>query len=329
MASIDKTPSGSYRARIKSGGRVVATKTFRTRKDAKAWAARIEGDRERMAALGNPEGARSFKSVAEAVMAAPCKDVSRDLRIRWWIARLGEKAIGRLEAADLRPHLTEYARTHAPASVNRLKATVSSVFRHAHREGWINVNPARQLPHYTEDNQRVRWLTEDERTRLLAAVDASPWPRLGLLVRFLSGTGCRLGEAMGLRWCDVDLVDRTAHLETTKNGSPRLLTLPPALVAELKKYRAIGVGRVFGRDDVPGEPFHFRKHWDRARREAGLDDLRLHDLRHDAASRLARAGATLLEIGEVLGHRSTQTTKRYAHLSTEHKRALTDRVLGV
>jgi len=150
-------------------------------------------------------------------------------------------------------------------------------------------------------------------------------------VRLLLGTGCRLGEAMALRWCDVDLAERTAYLERTKNGSARMLTLPAPLVAELKKHRAIGVGLVFGADPKPGQqqrPFTFRKHWNKARIEAGLPDLRLHDLRHDAASQLAMAGATLLEIGEVLGHKSQQTTKRYSHLSVEHLRALTDRVLG-
>jgi integrase len=176
----------------------------------------------------------------------------------------------------------------------------------------------------------VRWLEPDERERLLAACDAAEWPRLGLLVRFLLGTGCRLGEALALRWSDLDLRARTARLERTKNGEARILTLPPALVAALKPHRAVGTGLVFGAKPKPGQeqrPFTFRKHWNKARIEAGMPDLRLHDLRHDAATRLAHAGATLLEIGEVLGHKSTQTTRRYAHLSMRHKQALTDRAL--
>jgi len=321
----------SYRAIVKHNGRVVASKTFKLKKDAKAWATRLEADRERMAALGSPDGARLFKDVAEDLKKTPARDVSRDLRIDWWVARVGEQAIGRIEVADLRPLLDDYAKDHAPATTNRLRAACSSVFRYAHKQGWITANPARQLAHRTEDNKRVRWLEPDERMRLLHACDVSGWPRLGLLVRFLLGTGCRLGEAMALRWCDVDLAERTAYLEHTKNGSARVLTLPAPVVAELKKHRAIGVGLVFGADPKPGQeqrPFTFRKHWNKARIEAGMPDLRLHDLRHDAASQLAMAGATLLEIGEVLGHRSEQTTKRYSHLSTEHKRALTDRVLG-
>jgi integrase len=321
----------SYRAIVKYSGRIVGSKTFRLRKDAKAWATRLESDRQHMAALGSPDGARLFKDVAAEVKRTPSRDKNRAFRIDWWTARIGGKAIGRIEVADLRPPLDDYAKDHAPATTNRLRAACSSVFRYAHKQGWITANPARQLAHRTEDNKRVRWLEPDERTRLLRACDVSGWPRLGLLVRLLLGTGCRLGEAMALRWCDVDLAERTAYLERTKNGSARMLTLPAPLVAELKKHRAIGVGLVFGADPKPGQqqrPFTFRKHWNKARIEAGLPDLRLHDLRHDAASQLAMAGATLLEIGEVLGHKSQQTTKRYSHLSVEHLRALTDRVLG-
>ena len=332
MATIRKVPlkSGgvSYRAIIKSGGRQVASKNFSRRRDAAQWAARIEGDRERMAALGNPDGARTFGSVAALVISSPAKDLSRDLRIRWWVKRIGGEAIGRIETAELRRNLAEYAKDHAPASTNRLKAAASSVFRYAQREGWVTANPAHQLPHQTEPRGRVRWLEPEERRRLLAACDASGWPRLGLLARYLLGTGCRLGEALSTRWCDVDLHERHVFLPDTKNGCARVLTLPEPLVAELKKHRRIGVGLVFGRDDAPGEPFHFRKHWNAARAAADLPDLRLHDLRHDVASQLAMAGATLHEVAEVLGHKSVQTTKRYAHLSTAHKQALTDRVLG-
>jgi len=323
-----KSGSTSYRAIIKAGGKQVASKCFARRNDAVAWARRLEADRERMTALGQPGGSKLFREVAAMVLAIPAKDVSRELRVRWWVDRIGAKAIGRIETADLRQHLDAYAADHAPASVNRLRAAVSAVFRHAVREGWLTGNPAKGLAHRTEPKGIVRWLEPDERTRLLAACDASPWPKLGLLVRFLLGTGARLGEAMALRWCDLDLIQRRAYLAVTKNGDARVLVMPETLVAALRQHRAIGAALVFGREDDPSKPFHFRKHWNAARTAAGMPDLRLHDCRHDVASQLVMNGATLHEVGQVLGHRSVQTSARYAHLSIGHKQALVDRVLG-
>jgi integrase len=325
MAHIKKVPlktgGWSYRAIVREGSRQVLSKNFRRRADAKAWLATVTRDRERMEALGNPDGARSFRAVAEDMLKTPARDRHRGPRTAWWVERIGSIAIGRLTLQDLRPHLDAFAKDHGAGTVNRLRAALSSVFRHAIRQGWLAANPAKGLAHRPEPRGIVRWLEPEERARLLEACDASDWPKLGLLVRFLLATGCRLGEAQALRWTDIAWTSRTASLETTKNGDRRVLTLPPKLIAELRKHRAVGAGLVF-------DGFHFRKHWTRAREQAGLAGLRLHDLRHDAASQLAMSGATLHQIGEVLGHRSPVTSRRYAHLSTDHKQELTDRVLG-
>lgn len=255
------------------------------------------------------------------------RDTARDRRVNWWVERIGGLPLGRIEAPILREHLDAYAATHAPASANRLKAAVSSVFRHAQREGWWTGNPACQLAHRTEDNEVVRWLSDDERDRLLAACAASSWPKLKALVLVLLGTGCRLGEALGLRWCGIDWHARTALLPVTKNGEPRVLSFPEPVLAELKRHRQIGNALVFAGDN-PERPFTHRKPWVRALREAGIENLRVHDLRHTAASWLVMSGASLHEAASVLGHKSVATTRRYAHLSTAHKQALTDRVLG-
>ena len=87
-------------------------------------------------------------------------------------------------------------------------------------------------------------------------------------------------------------------------------------------------GLVFASRRKPGNPFVETKVWLRALQRSGVGDFRFHDLRHTAASYLAMEGATLLEIADVLGHESLQTTKRYAHLGVHHKRELTDRVFG-
>jgi integrase len=333
MACITKirTKAGAvrFRAIIKRNGRQVASKNFQTKTPAVAWARRLEADAELMSALGMPEGTRTFAEVAAALVKATPerRDTTRQARIDWWTAKVGAKPIGRIQLADLRPHLDEYAKTHKPATVNRLKAAASSVFRHAVQQGWLTRNPAAALAHRTENNARTRWLSDDERKALLTACEASSWPKLKALVLVLLGTGCRLGEALSLSWGAIDFAARTAHLPRTKNGSARVLSFPEPVIAELKTHRGVGTALVFAGDE-PEKVHPFRTHWHKALAAAGIAHCRLHDLRHSAASYLALSGASLLEIGEVLGHRSLQTTKRYAHLSTAHKQALTDRVLG-
>jgi integrase len=140
-------------------------------------------------------------------------------------------------------------------------------------------------------------------------------------------TGARQGELLALRWEDIDFNKRTATLQETKNSETRLLTLPTPSITELMKFRATK-GLVFpGKND--SNSYNFRKPWRKALAEAKVTNFRFHDLRHSAASYLVMSGATLHQTAEVLGHKSIETTRRcYAHLSTEHKKELTDRVLG-
>ncbi len=117
----------------------------------------------------------------------------------------------------------------------------------------------------------------------------------------------------------------------TKNGEPRVLPLTEELLAELMRFKGEGDQEdifVFASERQPEQPYDFRKHWVKARETAKLTDFRFHDLRHTAASLLAMRGATLLQIADVLGHKDTVVTKRYAHLCVDHKQQLIDQVMG-
>ena len=170
-------------------------------------------------------------------------------------------------------------------------------------------------------------MSEEERTNLLKSCRASSWGKLYLLVLLALTTGVRQGELLGLHWDEIDFQKRTATLPT-KNGQRRILTIPKSTMSELQCLREVGARLIFPSPTKWREPFEFCKPWLKAVTLAGIENFRFHDLRHCAASYLVMAGATLHETAEVLGHRSTQTTRRYAHLSIEHKQLLTDRVLG-
>ncbi|MEM8933646.1 MAG: site-specific integrase, partial [Acidobacteriota bacterium] len=146
--------------------------------------------------------------------------------------------------------------------------------------------------------------------RLLDAVRGVE--HLELLVVLAVSTGARRGELLSLRWPDIDLGRRQAIVQHSKNGDRRVLPLHGRALDLLCRHgqvRPIDDDRLF---PIAGFP---RSAWERARRAAGLNDLRFHDLRHTAASHLAMHGATLVELAEILGHRSLQMVRRYAHLT--------------
>jgi integrase len=350
MATIRKTSSGRFRAILRDrDGRHLESKTFTLKGDAREWAKRMEADKERMIALGTAGARLTLADIIDVYQRDwDGRDQSRGGRCAWWTAKFGKRRLVDITPIDIRHALDDYAdgyalrgdgigedlkpkvkatgRKRAPASVNRMKATLSAIWQFAIRKGWATTNPVRGIPQRQEHNKRVRWLSEKEREALLKQTKSSAWERLHLLVLTALGTGCRLGEALSLTWEAIDFKARTARLVRTKNGDSRTLTLPRPVIAELLRHRVDADGKratgpVFPRQD-------FRPFWEEAKTAAGIENLRFHDLRHDAASQLVMNGATLHEVAEVLGHRSVQTSQRYAHLSVEHKKALTDKVLG-
>jgi len=281
------------------------------------------------------------------------RDSSRVQRLSWWVAQIGAMQLQDVSDDQVHAVLEALARRPArywagrdadgaaifkakrpaisPATVNRYHASIAAVFTWSIKQriapkGWIH--PCRTVERRPESSGSTRFLDADERARLLQACRASPWPRLYLLVLLALTTGARRGELLGLRWCDVDLEHAVAHVGRTKNGDPKTLPLVPAVLDELRRFKAAPASLVFQAPGRPDQRFRFEERWKEAMRAAKVRGFRFHDLRHTCASMLAQNGATLLEIGDVLGHRQLQMTKRYSHLATGHKAALVNRVLG-
>lgn len=220
----------------------------------------------------------------------------------------------------------------SPATCNRYLAAIAAVFTWAikrRRAPRTWDNPARRVERQPERNQVVRFLSSEELERLLTACRASSWPRLYLLVLMALTTGARRSELLGLTWSDIDLERSIAHLADTKNGSPRALPLTPVVVDELKRF---AINRpeacVFPSRGLLTRPRSFESSWYGALKTARIRHFRFHDLRHSCASMLAQNGASLLEIADVMGHRQLAMVKRYAHLTTDTKAKLVNRVLG-
>ena len=145
-------------------------------------------------------------------------------------------------------------------------------------------------------------------------------------LRLLALTGCRRSEILALRWEHVDREAGELRLPDSKTG-PRLAPLSPAAAEVLSTLRRVPGNPWVIPGRAPGAPLrNLQRPWEVVRARAGLDDVRIHDLRHSFASRALALGESLRMIGELLGHRRVRTTARYAHLARDPVNASSARV---
>lgn len=196
-----------------------------------------------------------------------------------------------------------------PVLANRVVANLSVLFGKCERWGYraAGSNPCRGIERFPEKS-RERYLRSDEAPRIAALLDAAAdtHPAQVAFIYLLILTGARGGEIEAARWDWLD--GRVLKLPDSKTGGKSIF-LPQAAVDVLAR-----LPRTSGTLTGIAKPYAF---WYALREEAGCPDLRLHDLRHSFASAALDAGLSLAQIGELLGHASTQTTKRYAHLLEE------------
>jgi integrase len=241
--------------------------------------------------------------------------------------------------ADGRPiHRTKGKRS--PATISRYHSALSAVLTWGIRKRRVPKsfeNPCRKVARPPGGRSIVRFLSDAERTRLLAACRASKWARLYPFVLLALTTGARRGKLASLRWRDIDLERAQAYIADTKNSEPRVLPLLSAVVEELgrlftedqQRFKVVSAQQlVFRSRTRPDVPYHSEAVWQAALKAARVRNFWFHDLRHTCASYLAQSGASLLEIADVLGHRQLQMTQRYSHLTTKSKSALLQPVLG-
>jgi integrase len=194
------------------------------------------------------------------------------------------------------------------------------------------MNKISNLP---EPRGRIRYLSDEERERLLEASKASANPSLHTLIVLALSTGARYGELIKLCWEDIDWGRKVITLHNTKNKERRLLPLMHyalELMEVRHKTRNIDSDLVFPAPSNFMRPWNSRTSWISVLKKANIEDFRFHDLRHSCASYLAMNGASLAEIAEVLGHKTLAMVRRYAHLSEAHTakvvQSMNERIFG-
>jgi integrase len=204
------------------------------------------------------------------------------------------------------------------STANRYLAALSSAFNIAVKEwSWLKENPVSNISKYKEGKARDRFLSKEEIEKLLEVCKESKSPHLYAVTLFAVCSGARKGEILGLKWKDLDLDRQIATFRDTKNGETRSVPLHPSLVSHLLKERRLRTvlsEYVFPSQDGK-QPADIRGAWENAVKEAGLDSVCFHTLRHTAASHLTMGGASTMEVGAILGHKTLAMVKRYSHLS--------------
>lgn len=348
MASIRKLPgarSKPWRVEIRRQGKEPIDKTFRTKKEAQAFATEVESDFDRWSRLLGKELTKHTLGdlLDRYVLIWKGKDHNTPTRLAWWKDQYGETPLSAFNDDTVREALARleiepHARgSRTGATLNRYKAALSAAFKAGIDRGWygLKTNPVGGIRGRKESSHRFgRSLEDDERGRLLDACDRSTWPGLGVFVRVALATGARRGELLKLEWKDVDLKAGSILLRDTKNADDRRVPLIGDARVRLEawsKVRSLTDPRVFpGLDpENPEKAPPLDSAWRIAKAAAEVENLRLHDLRHSCGSYLAKAGASAFQIAAILGHRSGPgLTARYVHLVAEDSRALLEDALA-
>jgi len=334
MAKIEKRQNKdgtySYIAQVRRVGHPSVTRSFASKGAADSWKTRAE-ERVRAGTFGQSER-MTFSQLLEEV--EPRLRQPYKAALEYWRAQLGSLRIARISPALLDVHrdrlLGAPCRSHKHKKTKPRSATttwhylqqLSRVFSVADEElHLIEFNPVSRVCRPSLPDGRKRFLNDDELAWLFDACRLSESKALFAFVLFLVTTGARCGEAYGLLWEHLDVERRWALFPTTKNGNARGVPITQALLDVLMALeREPNATHVF--------PQRLDTAWGTARERAGIGDFRLHDLRHTCASRLVKGGATLPEVGRLLGHKDPRMTDRYSHLDPEHTQALVDRILG-
>ncbi len=230
----------------------------------------------------------------------------------------GSKTLAQLNKTDLLQFIDARRESHMPGTINRVLILMRYVYNLAIKWETPGVvkNPVSGTPLLEENNQRERFLTSEEVDRLVNCVRHSRNEMLQYIVPGLILTGARKQELLRARWQDFCQDTKIWRIPMSKSGKARHVPISDALQLLLDSIPK-RCEWVFANPKTLKPLTSFYYSWDTARNQAGLADVRVHDLRHSFASFLVNNGRSLYEVQRILGHTQIKTTQRYAHLDQE------------
>lgn len=349
MANIQerKTKDGkiSYRVQVRLKGHSPQQATFSRITDARRWAQQIESAIREGRHFKTSESKKHTlgklidRYIEDVIPHKKKNGAKQKAQLLWWKEQIGARLLSDVTPALLGEYrdvllkgITYRGTKRSPSTAVRYMAALSHALSIACKEwGWLEDSPMRKVSKPREPRGRVRYLDAEERMRLLQACRESKNPYLYIVVVTALSTGMRRSEILNLTWSNVDLDKGRITLHETKNGERRVVPLVGhalELFRQHESIRRIDTMLVFPsfRGQKPQKALNLRGAWETALEMAKIADFRFHDLRHSCASYLAMGGASLAEIGELLGHKNLQVTRRYSHLSEVHTAGVVERM---
>lgn len=266
-------------------------------------------------------GALSTMHLSEAKLTQRSYSTTEMYVRRHIIPKWGKVRVNEIDSRGVSQWMGELqAKGLAPATVEKIRVIFGRSFELGARWGipGCDKNPTRGVSRKPLNNARERFLSAEEAARLREAVAASQNPRLKDIVGLLLLTGARVGELLQARWEHIDLDRRSWLIPTSKTGRSRHVPISSAALAIIEDLPRYDKCEWLIPNPTTLEPFVSIKHgFKRATRVAKLPGLRIHDLRHSAASFMINNHIDLCTVGKILGHASYQSTQRYSHVASE------------
>jgi len=229
----------------------------------------------------------------------------------------GNRKLSEITRQDIELFKTDFINAdYKPATTNRYMALLKYIFSLAEKWEVIDKSPARGTSKLEENNIVERYLTALETENLLRELKCCEHTIVPDLIEFLILTGARKSEATNAEWKHMDFENEIWTVPLSKSGHSRPIVLSQAAIRLLEKRKGLleNTPYVFVNLQTGLPIKYFYRAWNNIRKNAGIADVRLHDLRHNFASVLINSGVSLYEVQKLLGHSNIQTTQRYAHL---------------
>ncbi|MBF9235004.1 tyrosine-type recombinase/integrase [Microvirga alba] len=319
MATIRKR-GDKWQVQVRRNGSPSLSRSFFHKADAQAWARQVELEADRSdlgpnaAVLNNLTVGDLIRRYLNEVVPRKRSAKNETAVLKAFLRRdLADVPLSKITSAQFASYRDERLTVVKGATVRREFVILRHCFEVAKRE-WsipLRANPLKAIKLPSDSRPRDRRLMVNDGEELLKALSTPSARYLRPILMLAIETGMRRGELLSIRWEDVDLAARTIRIMKTKNGHPRTIPLTPKAVEILSSMEWTDE-RVF-----PVTANAVRLAWERLRKRAGLEDIRLHDLRHEAVSRCFEYGLTVPEVALISGHRDPRMLSRYTHLRPE------------
>lgn len=319
MASIRKR-GNKYQVQVRREGCKPMVKTFTKRADALEWSKLMEvkADRRDLPTSIKSLDRVSVADIIERYIAEVCIHkkcyATESITLKAFTkTKTAKIKLSCILPADFYAYREERIKKVKPSSINRELCVIKNAFNIAIHE-WaipLKTNPLQNIKKFKVNNARNRRITDEEIQSLYEAVSQHQNPLVMTIFEIALETAMRRGEILNIRWKNINFANKTLHIPLTKNGYERTIPLTE------KSIKVLSLANSDSEKLFSISPNALRLAWVRLTKRASINDLRFHDIRHEAISRFFEKGLSIPEVSLISGHRSYAMLARYTHLRAE------------